>query len=198
MGVRFLAATAATQLFLIALCANASASAACPADASLPTSATTSDAARALACDVNVLRGEHGLRPLRWDWRLQAGAQRMADDMAARQYASHVTPEGARLVDRIRPTGYLRNSATWLLSENLGWGTNMLSTPLSIALGWMDSAPHRANILDPAMRHIGVGMTMGAITDGGETGAIYVADFGTRGTASSVRSRGRAGRSRRR
>jgi uncharacterized protein YkwD len=131
---------------------------------------------------MNVMRAERGLEPLRWDGRLSSGAQRMAADIAERQYFSHVTPDGRRLVDRIAPTGYIRGAST-LLAENLGWGMNDFSSPRAIVLGWMDSAGHRRNVLDPAMRDVGVGVAEGAVSDGGPTGVIYVADFGRRGTA---------------
>ena len=182
MGARRLAATAAAPLVLLALCASASASEACPADVVEPTTDTAPAAALAVLCDVNVVRAEHGLRPLRWDSRLSNGARKLAADMAAHNYFSHVTPDGLRLEDRIRPTGYIAGWST-LLTENLGWGTNALSSPLSIVLGWMDSAGHRRNVLDPAMRDMGVGVAEGAVSEGGPTGVIYVADFGRRGTA---------------
>jgi uncharacterized protein YkwD len=196
MGVRVLAAfAAAATLLLVGLCADASAQAGCPGDGAQPSAASASSAAQALLCDINALRAQRGLRPLRWDWRLQAAAQRLADDMAARHYASHVTPEGVGLPARVQPTGYTRKASRWALTENLGWGTNVFSTPASMVEGWMDSTPHRRNLLDPSMRDVGIGAAMGAITPGGEVGAIFVADFGAR---ASVRSRAKARRARRR
>jgi uncharacterized protein YkwD len=193
MGVRSAAAIAAVQLVLLAFCSSSSASVACPADQTRPTVETAWDGAAALVCDINVFRGREGLRPLRWDWRLWAGAQRLANDMAGRRYFAHVTPEGKRLVDRIMPTGYVPNSPDWLLAENLGFGTNQLSPPLAVALGWMDSPGHRGNLMDPALEDIGVGIAWGALEENGAPGIYYVADFGTRGTiATSVRARARA------
>src|SRR3954452_2471979 len=187
MGGRGRAALAmAAQLVLLAICSNASASVACPADMTQPTLDTANDAAMALVCDLNVMRSQNGLKPLRWDWRLWSGAQGMADDMAARHYASHTTPEGKGIADRIQPTGYIPPQPTWFLAENLGWGTNVLSTPLAIVLGWMDSPAHRENALDPQLEDIGVGIQDGAITEGGDEGTIFVADFGTRGTSADT------------
>jgi uncharacterized protein YkwD len=200
MGVRRAAAlAAAAQLVLLAICSNASASVACPADLTQPTVDNAPEAATALACDINVMRTQRGLRPLRWDWRLWTGAQRQADDMAARHYASHVTPEGLGVADRMVPTGYIPARASWSLAENLGWGTSYFSTPLAIVYAWMDSDHHRENVLDPQLEDIGVGMQIGSISEGGQSGAIFVADFGTRGKpVDTLRLRGRARRSRRR
>jgi uncharacterized protein YkwD len=204
MGVRGLAALATAQVILLAVCANASAAKpsaelGCPEESVLPTLATASDAALAVLCDINAVRADNGLRPLRWDWRLWASAQWMASDMAARHYAAHVTPDGVGLAERIAPTGYIPANAAWELAENLGWGTSVLSTPLAIVTGWMDSPPHRENLLDPSLEDVGVGMAEGAVTEDGESGMIYVADFGMRGKpAVTVQNRARARRTRRR
>jgi len=149
-----------------------------------------------VVCDINVLRGRQGLRPLRWDGRLWSAAQGMAADMADRHYFGHVTEDGRTLADRILPTGYLPSSPTWMLAENLGWGTRSLSSPLAIVLGWMDSPPHRENVLDPQLEDIGVGMAEGGPQGGG---MVYVADFGTRGvtTTTTTRARRRGNRSHR-
>jgi uncharacterized protein YkwD len=188
MGVRKLAAIAAAHLVLLAFCTTASASVACPTDLVQPTTANADDAAFALLCDMNQLRQENGLKPLRWDWRLWYGAQQHATDMATRHYLSHFTLEGRGITDRIEPTGYIPDDPTWLLAENLGFGTQMLSSPLAIALGWMNSPPHRENLLDPEMRDAGVGIAEGPMTEGGPSGLIYVVDFGTRGSADSAQA----------
>src|SRR4051794_3106652 len=176
----------AAQLMLLAICSNASASQACPADLTQPTLDAAYDSATAVVCDINVMRSQNGLKPLSWSSELWAGAQGLADDMAARHYASHTTPDGKTLAERIEPTGYIPSTPTWFLAENLGWGTNVLSTPLALVLGWMDSPAHRENVLDPQLEDIGVGMQEGAITDGGDVGTIFVADFGTRGTPTAA------------
>jgi uncharacterized protein YkwD len=200
MGVRrFAVAAVAAQLVLLAIASTASASVACPADLTQPTLATGYDAAMAVVCDINVFRAQNGVKPLRWDWRLWQAAQDQASDMAARHYAAHTTPEGKGLADRVEPTGYIPNGPNWFLGENLGWGTNYLSTPLAIVYGWLDSPEHRENMLDPQFRDIGVGINEGAITENGQSGIIYVADFGMRATpVDTLRIRGRAGRTRRR
>jgi uncharacterized protein YkwD len=217
MGVRCrFAAVAAAHLVVLAVCANAYASPACPGDDVQPTTATSYDSAMALVCDMNQLRTQHGLHPLKWDWRLWTAAHNHAVDMAAQTYFSHVSLDGRKLEDRIRPTGYIPRTPTWLLAENLGFGTGVLSTPSSIAEGWMDSPAHRENLLDPALRDVGVGLAQGdVLPDEALNGTIFVADFGYRGAAttpkkraakkvrprgstSSVKPRDRTGRARRR
>src|SRR2546423_1492948 len=66
------------------------------------------------------------------------------------------------------------------------------ATASAIVDGWMGSPAHRDNILDADLRDVGIGVAQGAITAGGPSGTIYVADFGTRGTATATVRRGRA------
>ena len=182
MGVRNrLAAAMVAALMVLAMSsANASASASCPGDEVPPTEATAYDSVMTLVCDINEFRARNGLRPLSWDWRLWSGAQNHAADMAARHYMAHVSPEGHGLADRIAPTGYIPPVGGWTLSENLGFGTLMLSSPLAITVGWLNSEVHRENMLDPEVDNIGVGLSFGPVVDGGQPGIIYVADFGHR------------------
>jgi uncharacterized protein YkwD len=182
MGVRNrLAAAMVAALMVLAMSStNASASAACPGDEVPPTEATAYDSVMTLVCDINEFRARDGLRPLSWDWRLWYGAQNHAADMAARHYLAHVSPEGHGLADRVSPTGYIPPAAGWTLSENLAFGTMMLSSPLAITVGWLNSEVHRENMLDPDVDNVGVGLGFGPIADGGQAGIIYVADFGHR------------------
>jgi uncharacterized protein YkwD len=178
MPVRTLAAIAAIQCILFALCSTASASTACPGDLDVPDATTTDAAAAELLCDANVLRAQNGVGPVRVDTRLTSAAQGMAADMAARRFFAHVTPDGLTLADRVAPTGYLPANDVWLLTENLAWGLGDMSSPLSIAFGWMNSPEHRLNLLDPEVQDVGIAVTPGPDDMGG---MIYVADFGSRG-----------------
>jgi uncharacterized protein YkwD len=190
MGARRPAAFAAVAQFVaLAICANASASSTCGATGVQPTAATASDAAATIVCEINGLRAAGGLPPLRSNPRLAWGAQRFAHDMASRHYFSHVTPGGVGLTARVRRTGYLKGAAWSSLSEDIDWGSSVFSTPLAATQGWMQSPPHRKNILDPGMHDIGVGVAQGAAWPGGEQGVFYVADFGWRQTARSSRRR---------
>jgi uncharacterized protein YkwD len=156
---------------------DAEASVACPTDQDIPTAASP-EAAYALVCDLNALRARGGLKPLRWNWRLWIGAQRMAQEMGRKRFFSHQTPDGRSLADRIEPTGYFGRNSTWILAENLAWGDGALASPLAVAIGWMNSPDHRRNIMDPDLREIAIGMIAAEIGDS-NGGMVYVADFGT-------------------
>jgi uncharacterized protein YkwD len=137
-------------------------------------------ASRALLCLLNKTRRAHGLRPLRANARLLRAAQRHSQSMVARGYFSHVEPGGLDSLDRIRRTGYLSGAHRFTCGENIGWGEGTTSTPRSMMRAWMNSAPHRANILTPSFREVGLGGVPGTPGHAHVSGATYTTEFGGR------------------
>jgi uncharacterized protein YkwD len=113
---------------------------------------------------VNQERARHNLKPVRPDTELVEVARAHSQDMLARGYFSHVSPEGESLPDRMR-----REKVRYLVAgENLA-----LAPTLAIAHeGLMDSPGHRANILRPQFGHLGVG-----VLDAGRHGLMVTQNF---------------------
>jgi uncharacterized protein YkwD len=62
------------------------------------------------------------------------------------------------------------------LAENLAWGTGPYGSPREIVGSWLASPGHRANLLHPRLRKIGIGAPVGTFS--GYPGATVVtADF---------------------
>jgi len=99
----------------------------------------------------NQERVAHGCGPLTVDARLQAAAEGHSADMALNDFFDHTGSNGSTLSDRIAAQGYIHWS--WI-GENIAAG---YPTPESVIAGWMESAGHRANILNCSFVHIGVG-----------------------------------------
>ena len=116
---------------------------------------------QALRCHVNRVRQHHGLEPVAPDRRLVHAAERHAADMAARDYFSHSSPDGAQAEQRVRPTGYLA-ARRWWLGEVLAWGAGPQRRPRAIVRAWMNSPMHRAVLLDGRYRDAGFGLVRGA------------------------------------
>jgi uncharacterized protein YkwD len=85
---------------------------------------------------------------------------------------------GGSFIDRIRRTGYLRHARRWTVGENLAWGTHRSSAPRAITTMWMNSPGHRANILSPSFREVGIGLALGAPGANGGSAAPYATEFG--------------------
>ncbi len=130
---------------------------------------------------VCLLNRERASRGLRVNRRLSAAAQRHTDDMVRRQYFAHNSRSGASSVDRIRRTGYLKGARSWMVGENLAWGSGSRSTPSSIVDSWMHSSGHRRNILTRRFREIGIGVASRAPTSGSSAAATYTTTFGQSG-----------------
>jgi len=106
----------------------------------------------------NDARADRRLAPLDPSFALAAIARRHSQDMLDRGYFDHCTPEGLRSSDRIARSG-LDFDAT---GENIYMVRNATSSQASLASamvkGWMNSRDHRANILTPDYRVVGVGI----------------------------------------
>jgi uncharacterized protein YkwD len=130
-------------------------------------SATTDPAAAEVVRLVNVQRAMVGCAAVRVDARLATAARLHSEDMARQNYFSHTSLDGRSPWDRIRAQGYAYGSA-----ENIAAG---YATPAAVMTGWMNSAGHRANILNCANTALGVG-----IGHGGSYGIYWTQDFGSR------------------
>ncbi|WP_131723919.1 CAP domain-containing protein, partial [Streptomyces showdoensis] len=129
-----------------------------------PAAATAAQYVDQVLALANAERRKAGCDPLRSDAKLRRAAQKHADDMAARDYYDHTTPEGRTPGDRITAAGY-----DWS-----AWGENIFRGPHTAAEaveGWMNSEGHRKNILNCAFKEVGVGVSL---TD---NGPWWVQDF---------------------
>jgi uncharacterized protein YkwD len=109
---------------------------------------------RQLLAQVNAVRAEHHLIPLRRSPELDQVALRHSLDMARRSYMSHHSPEGTNPVDRITRSGV---SGFTLAAENLG-KTNRGDPNREIVENWLASPDHRRNLLTPPFNTTGVGI----------------------------------------
>jgi hypothetical protein len=103
-----------------------------------------------LLADTNSARASSGVTSLSLNNRLNSAAQSKADDMAARDYWSHNTPEGNPPWTFVKAQGYSYQK----LGENLATGFNDEQSTID---GWMASPPHRENLLDSSFKEVGFG-----------------------------------------
>ncbi len=148
----------------------------------LPDGTNAAAVGAATLCLLNGERADAGLGPLRANARLATAAQGHSRDMVAEQFFSHTSADGRDLVARIRATGYIDPRKAWTVGENIAWGSGTLSTPASVVAAWMASPGHKANLLNPAFREIGIGIAPGSPRTRDVAGAAtYTTDFGTLG-----------------
>ena len=99
---------------------------------------------------VNEIRAQNGLKELTYDWELSRVARFKSQDMHDNSYFSHTSPIYGSPFQMIRNFDITYRSA----GENIAKGQ---ATPQAVVNAWMNSSGHRANILNSAYTHIGVG-----------------------------------------
>jgi len=99
---------------------------------------------------VNKERTSRGLSPLTHNWELSRVARYKSQDMRDRKYFSHTSPTYGSPFEMMKSFGISYRTA----GENIARG---YSTPRAVVDGWMNSAGHRANILNSSFKEIGVG-----------------------------------------
>jgi uncharacterized protein YkwD len=151
----------------IGLVTAASALAAAPAAqartcGSPPPDAPSAELAAAVSCRIADMRADRDLQRLRPQRQLGAVARRYTADMAERDFFSHVSPEGARLRDRLVAAAYVDEQCSWHAGEVLAWGSGEDASPGWTVRAWMRSPSHRRILVGSDYDEIGVGVTHGA------------------------------------
>ena len=101
-----------------------------------------------LAADINKARRSAGLRPL----TVIAGATDVARRWSRHMAGSRILAHNPSIIGDIAHAG----SGAWTeIAENVGEGPS--DNPHNLFQAYMDSPPHRANILDAGARYLGVG-----------------------------------------
>lgn len=126
-----------------------------------------------LLADTNTARTADGMGALKLNDKLDAAAQAKANDMAARDYWSHNTPDGNPPWVFVTSQNYNYQK----LGENLAAG---FADEQSTINGWLASPPHRENLLDPAYSEVGFGFTniSNYTATGGGPMTVVVAFYG--------------------
>ena len=103
---------------------------------------------------LNAERRKVRLHPLRLHPELSRAARRHAEDMLARSFYGHETPDGRTPLERVQATGYAPST----VAENIARGQFSVEEVME---GWMDSKVHRVNILGRSFTEAGLGFAAG-------------------------------------
>ncbi|HUS26450.1 MAG TPA: CAP domain-containing protein [Nevskiaceae bacterium] len=131
----------------------------------------TDISATALLEDTNSQRAKHSEQALRINTQLAAAAQAKANDMVARNYWSHATPDGKQPWSFVAQNGYNYRA----VGENLAYGFAGSNDTVS---AWMASPEHRANVLDKDYQDVGFGITNAPSFQGSRAETVIVAMYG--------------------
>jgi uncharacterized protein YkwD len=171
------------RLFTLVLAAVGLWVVASPAGASSQRPATSlSTLEQGVLADINALRKEHGLAPLRLSTSLSAAARQHSGEMAARGYFSHSSANGSSFDRRIARYYPMGGSHYWSVGENLLWSSPDVDSGGALDM-WWNSPEHRKNMLTARWREIGLSAVHVASAPGAYGGrevTIVTTDFGVR------------------
>jgi uncharacterized protein YkwD len=131
---------------------------------------------------MNAIRTARGLRALRVSRQLSAAAAYHTNQMGLRGFFEHESANGAEFWKRIERFYPSRRAHSWSVGENILWGSPEISASSAVR-EWMQSPPHRANILSREWREVGLGAAHFPSAPGtyhGDQVTIVTADFGAR------------------
>jgi uncharacterized protein YkwD len=132
--------------------------------------------------ELNAIRTQHGLVPVRLDARLSEAAAQHSREMGADGYFHHESHDGTLFWKRIARWYPSTGFVYWSVGENLLWSSPDVDPKRALDL-WMHSPEHRANILAPRWREIGVAalhlQSAPGVYDGLAV-TIITTDFGVR------------------
>ena len=131
---------------------------------------------------LNAIRLGHGLVPLTANPLLAAAAVQHAQEMAADGYFAHNSVDGTAFWKRIDRWYSSARYGYWSVGENLLWSSPDVDAAGALRL-WMQSPEHRANILAPRWREIGIASVHVAAATGvygSRPVTIVATDFGVR------------------
>lgn len=120
----------------------------------------------------NTQRANNGAPSLSANALLTSAAQAKANDMVARNYWAHVTPDGKQPWWFITNAGYSYISA----GENLAYG---FMTSGDTVTGWMNSPTHRENLLSKNFTEAGFGIANSENFNSSGQQTVVVAMYGS-------------------
>ena len=151
-----------------------------------PTPQNLSTVSDAIFCLMNAMRANAGVPSLRQQALLATPSTEHSQDMVDHKYFAHDSQDGRTLVDRLKAATYIPKSGDWVVGENLAWGAGSLATPKALVNAWMNSPPHRENLLSGDFVEVGMGLVFGTPSTQADSGVTVTTDFGTRPGSSTV------------
>jgi uncharacterized protein YkwD len=136
----------------------------------------------ALLAQINAFRVAHGLSRLQINGALTGAADGHSGQMAKLGYFSHSSANGQSFSQRLAQVYSPHGFHSWTVGENLVWGGPDIGA-VSAFKAWLASPPHRANLMNPRWREVGLGAvhsTRAPGVYGGRAATIVTADFGAR------------------
>jgi uncharacterized protein YkwD len=162
---------------------TAAAAADCPDADLVPAADNLGRVDAAVLCLINQERTRAGRVALARRWRLDRSSLFHSAEMVQFHFLAHEAAGRPTLLARIRGYGYFNGASNGIYAENVGVGPGSNGTARALMDAWMASPGHRANLLYPAFRDVGIAAVLAPpdpafYADFPST--VYTTDFGRR------------------
>jgi uncharacterized protein YkwD len=137
---------------------------------------------RTVLAQMNVVRRAHSLRPLTLSSSLSRAADGHTSEMGQAGYFAHASADRTIFWKRIEQSYSASGHRTWSVGENLLFMSPDIRAS-DVIRSWMNSPAHRANLLDPTWREVGIAARhyrSAPAFYSGQAVTILTADFGVR------------------
>ncbi len=137
---------------------------------------------QAILEQLNQVRAAHGLKPLVLSRDLGRAALYQSRAMLSGGFFSHDAPDGTTFSSRIKRFYSSAGYGLWSAGENLLYDSGDLDAAGAVQ-AWMNSPPHRRNMLDPNWREVGIAAVYAPSAGGlygGDAATVITMDFGVR------------------
>jgi uncharacterized protein YkwD len=174
------AACAALAAACLSLCV-VSAAVAAPTQPRRPAMVLSSLEQGVLA-DINALRTQNKLAPLRLSAALTTAAREHSQQMGDTGYFAHESGDGTAFWKRIKQFYTSSPWRYWSVGENLLWSSPDIDANGALKM-WLASPEHKANLLSSRWREIGISAVHVVAAPGtfrGQDVTIVTTDFGVR------------------
>src|SRR3954465_11911933 len=145
-----------------------------------PTASNLAHVSDVIFCLMNAMRANAGVPALRQQDLLARASVDHSQDMVTNKYFAHDALDGRDVVARLKEVPYIPKAGDWVIGENLAWGSGSLGTPKALVNAWMNSPPHRENLLSGDFQEVGMGLAFGTQLKDASDGLTVTTDFGTR------------------
>ncbi|MFZ2593938.1 MAG: CAP domain-containing protein [Minisyncoccia bacterium] len=120
-----------------------------------------------LVYETNLERSKNNLSMVEMDNELNLAAQYKADDMAAKSYFAHVSPDGKTPWYWLDLSGYQYVYAGENLAANFDESTDVVNA-------WIASPTHHANLIKPQYTKMGIGIARGKLNGADTTFVVQL------------------------
>jgi uncharacterized protein YkwD len=129
---------------------------------------------RSIIRSINAIRAGSGLHAVRADRRLARSADFHSRDMLRANFFAHASSNGqsfAQRVESFRPSNRIGETLAYVPKGQGSEGQRIVDM-------WMNSPPHRASLLNPSFRRVGVARRRGTL--GNQRVTVFTADFASK------------------